>query len=285
MEELKNNKNVLNRGSWIIRWRSVTVIILAAAAGGYIVYEKWLEYLPVLIGFASICLIMFLISLRSVAVWKSRHLILAENPKEVWEKARLSFLRTSIMEAMSLWKFGERREFHRQYDERIKEMRALMKERGEELYAEKDELHVHKAFGASVVIMVLLLILLLGSLLWFRYRDDVTERILSAVIFIVAIVLLVIQVQVVLKRNKDVIRINKHGLKFKAGFVPWSEVTYIDVEAGKNLVYQQRGHDEERVDLSSLSRTPHEIDEAIMYFRNLLHEPPANHDESSEPQN
>ena len=131
--------------------------------------------------------------------------------------------------------------------------------------------------------MVLLLVLLFGSVLWFRYRVDVTERVLSAVIFIISLVLLVIQIQVVAKRNKDVLQINKHGLRLKSGFVPWSEITYIDVEAGKNLVYQQRGLDEERVDLSSLSRTPHEIDEAIIHFRGLLHEPPTE-EEDSEPE-
>jgi len=272
--EYKNNKNIMNKGSWMIRWRPLTLIVLTAGIGGYLIYQSWLDYVTVIIGFAAACLLFFLISLRAVANWKSKHLILAENPKEVWERARHSFLSISILEAMTLWGIGEKREFHRQYDLRMEELRKTKMEHGQEAFSSKDQVHIHRAFGSSVFVMVFLLLLILASLMWFRYREDVTEKVMASALFIVSIVLFVIQLQVVFKRNKDVLRINKHGLRLKTAFIPWSEITHIDVEAGKTLVYEERGKSKQTLDVSNLSRTAQEIDEAVLYYRHLLHAPP-----------
>jgi len=266
----KKNSDVISRGNWKLRWRPRLLILLSATVLGYAFYESVID---ITIGgiILTACLILILIStLRSVARWKRNWVVKAENPKEVLEIARSSFLKSSILERLTLWAIGERKEFHRIFDSRMVEFKEALKAKGKEHFASRPELTIHKSFGSNVVWAFTMLLLLMVGLVWFRYREDITEKLIALSLFIVSLALFIFFVAKVIKRNKNLIQINRHGIDIEGEHYAWNQLEYIDVEAGKNLVYKKRGKDKESFDLVDLSQSSQSIHEAILFYQQIL---------------
>jgi len=145
--EYKKNSDVTGRGSWKLRWRPRLIILFSLGILAYALFEAWID--PMLAGIIwGVILILVSISiLRAVAIWKSKWLVKAENPKEVIELARESYLNTFI-ERMTLWGWGERKQFHKVYDERMIEVIKTLQAQGKEQFSSQTELTIHKSLQA-----------------------------------------------------------------------------------------------------------------------------------------
>ena len=267
--EDKKNSDVTGRGNWKLRWRPRLIILFSLGILAYALFEAWID--PMLAGIIwGVILILVSISiLRAVAIWKSKWLVKAENPKEVIELARESYLNTFI-ERMTLWGWGERKQFHKVYDERMIEVIKTLQAQGKEQFSSQTELTIHKSFGNLIIWSFTMLLFLMGAMLWFRYRVDHTEKIIAAALFMVSLSFLIAFISRISKRNKNIIQLNRHGVRIQGEHYAWSDLDIIDVEAGKHLIYQKRDGEKEVLELDGLSKSGQSIQEAILYFKQIL---------------
>ncbi|MCB9246825.1 MAG: hypothetical protein H6606_10395 [Flavobacteriales bacterium] len=228
---------------------------------------KW--YIAFLIPLASIP-ILLIISLRSVAVWKNKVLLNAENPKEVLGRARRSFLKSNYLERFTIWTPGQHVSFQDAYESRMREVRKGMLEHGAELYDGRKKLHIHTAMGVVPAWLLISVSGIVATLVWFRYRPDVTERVVAALLFLSFLFLAVAMIRSFLKRNKDIILLDRHGIRVDGTHYPWQDLMLVDVDAGQDLVLKLRNGETQRRSVRGLSLSPAEIEEAALYFKDLL---------------
>jgi hypothetical protein len=267
MEKLSNSK-ALSKGAWMIRWRPWLSFVFLLIAAIYAGYKEFLDINILLVVMGSLALILMLMTMRAIPNWKKNVLLNAENPKLVLEKARNTFLKRPIVEKSALWKLGELKEFRTEYDLQIQKVREQMLAKAGEIYESKSGISVHQSLGSSLIITLVMTFLILLSILWFRFTEDVTQKTIASGILLIAIVFLVISVKSFFKRNASVLIINKTGITIEKQNYGWDQIAYIDVEAGDALVYQIHRQEKNSFSVVDLSRTPEEIDQAVTHFYN-----------------